>query len=93
MNVFEVQAPDRDAARTIALRLYRGIRAEHDWGRHFDDAPSEGGARAAGRAGPARDAPRLDDGLRQCPARWPRHRRLDDLPEAGARRTPIGFTN
>ncbi|HEX6267215.1 MAG TPA: AAA family ATPase, partial [Burkholderiales bacterium] len=26
MNVYEVSAPDRDAARTIALRLYRSIR-------------------------------------------------------------------
>jgi ATP-dependent Lon protease len=39
MNVFEVQAPDADAARAIALRLYGGLRAEHDWGRRFDDTP------------------------------------------------------
>src|SRR5512139_809206 len=37
MNVFEVQAPDTDAARTIALRLYRSLRAEHDWGQRFDE--------------------------------------------------------
>lgn len=32
MNVYEVPRPDRDAARSIAAALYRGIVAEHDWG-------------------------------------------------------------
>ncbi len=69
MNVHEVHAPDRDAARAIALRLYQGIRAEHDWGRRFDETPCRRRAGEAGRHGAARDAPRLDDGLRQRPAR------------------------
>ncbi len=42
MNVFEVQAPDAAAARAIALRLYQQLRASHDWGLRFDEAPSEG---------------------------------------------------
>ncbi|MES2959971.1 MAG: AAA family ATPase [Pseudomonadota bacterium] len=41
MSVYEVQAPDRDAARAIALRLYGALRAGHDWGRRFDEAPAE----------------------------------------------------
>jgi len=41
MSVYEVQAPDRDAARAIALRLYRGLRSGHDWGQRFADAPSD----------------------------------------------------
>ena len=41
MNVFEVQTPDADAARTIALRLYTKLRADHDWGQRFDPTPSE----------------------------------------------------
>jgi ATP-dependent Lon protease len=39
MNVYEVQAPDRDAARRIAARLYHLIRSEHDWGSRFDPEP------------------------------------------------------
>jgi ATP-dependent Lon protease len=31
MNVYEVRAPDRDAARHIAAKLYAAIRAAHDW--------------------------------------------------------------
>ena len=39
MNVYEVQAPDRDAARHIAAKLYRSIRADHDWGSRFEPEP------------------------------------------------------
>ena len=41
MSVYEVQAPDRDAARAIALRLYTSLRGSHDWGRRFDEVPSD----------------------------------------------------
>lgn len=41
VNVYEVQAPDRDAARHIAAKLYRGIRAEHDWGSRFEADPTD----------------------------------------------------
>src|SRR5512139_812131 len=41
MNVYEVPAPDRDAARTIARRLYRSLRDAHDWGRRFEPDPSD----------------------------------------------------
>src|SRR5258707_15435243 len=41
MNVYEVRSPDPDAARSIALRLYRKLRNEHDWGQRFDEAPSD----------------------------------------------------
>jgi ATP-dependent Lon protease len=41
MSVYSVLAPDRDAARAIALRLYTGLRASHDWGQRFDEAPTD----------------------------------------------------
>ena len=93
MNVFEVHAPDRDAARSIALRLYRGIRAEHDWGRRFDDAPSEAVLERLSGIAPremrrawmtAFGNARLDGRATLA---------LGDLPDSAARRTPIGFTN
>lgn len=39
MNVFEIEAPDAQAARHIAQRLYRRIRADHDWGQRFAPEP------------------------------------------------------
>ena len=41
MSVYEVQAPEHDAARAIALRLYSQLREGHDWGRRFDEQPGE----------------------------------------------------
>jgi ATP-dependent Lon protease len=40
MNVYAVEMPDRDAACTIARRLYASIRGEHAWGERFDPEPS-----------------------------------------------------
>ena len=91
MNVYEVQAPDRDAARAIALRLYTAIRSAHDWGTRFDPEPgadvldrmSEMAPREMRRAwmtafGNAKLARR--DHVAPC-----------DLPEAQGRRSAIGF--
>lgn len=41
MNVYEVQAPDRDAARHIAAQLYQSICSSHAWGERFTPEPSE----------------------------------------------------
>jgi len=41
MSVYEVQAPDREAARAIALRLYASLRASHDWGQRFPASPAD----------------------------------------------------
>jgi ATP-dependent Lon protease len=40
-NVHEIEAPDFEAARGIALRLYQRIRAAHDWGKRFVETPGD----------------------------------------------------
>jgi ATP-dependent Lon protease len=91
MNVYEVQAPDRDAARQIAAKLYRSIRADHDWGSRFEPEPrtdvlqrmSELAPREMRRAWmTAFGNAKLDHRDHVLPA---------DLPEGGSRRTSIGF--
>jgi ATP-dependent Lon protease len=93
MNVYQVQAPDHDAARSIARRLYDEIRTDHDWGQRFAPTP---------RA-------EVLDRLTELPPREMRrawmtgfgNARLagrdeiaaDDLPAPGPRRTRIGFTH
>jgi ATP-dependent Lon protease len=41
MNVYEIEAPDHEGARRIALAIYAEIRGSHDWGRVFPEAPSD----------------------------------------------------
>ncbi len=91
MNVYAIEAPDPDAARAIALRLYQRLRAGHGWGARFDEEPQDAVLeRMAGLApremrrawmtafGNARLAGR------GCIV-------VADLPDAAGKRQPIGF--
>jgi ATP-dependent Lon protease len=91
MNVYEVRTPDPDAARAIALRLYKRLRAEHEWGRRFDEQPGEAVLDRLSALAP-----------REMRRAWMTafgNSRLDgrstielaDLPDANGRRSPIGF--
>jgi ATP-dependent Lon protease len=92
MNVYEVQLPDRDAARAIARRLYAGIRTAHGWGRRFEPEPPDEVLDALAALAPremrrawmtAFGNARLDGRDRIEPR---------DLPAGGSgRRSPIGF--
>jgi ATP-dependent Lon protease len=91
MNVYEVRAPDRGAARAIAARLYRAIRAAHDWGQRFEadaadavlDRMSEMAPREMRRAWMTAFGNAKLDHRDHVLAR--------DLPEPGRKRTAIGF--
>jgi ATP-dependent Lon protease len=91
MNVYEVQAPDREAARHIAAKLYRSIRADHDWGARFEPEPrsdvldrmSEMAPREMRRAWMTAFGNAKLDRREQVETR--------DLPGAQTRRSPIGF--
>ncbi|NRF66571.1 AAA family ATPase [Aquincola sp. S2] len=91
VNVYEVQMPDRDAARVIALRLYAGIRGHHHWGQRFEPEPGEAVLERLAELAPremrrawmtAFGNARLDGRDRI---------ELKDLPEAHGKRSPIGF--
>ena len=41
LNVYEIDAPDAEGSRAIALSIYSDIRSSHDWGRQFPEVPSE----------------------------------------------------
>ncbi|MCW5632956.1 MAG: AAA family ATPase [Rubrivivax sp.] len=91
MNVFEVLAPDRDAARQIAERLYASIRAAHDWGQRFDAEPAEAVLERMATMAPRemRRAWMTAFGNARLAGRGTLE--LADLPDAGPRRAPIGF--
>lgn len=91
MNVFEVQAPDPDAARAIALRLYRQLRSGHDWGARFDDTPSDAVLdRLAGMA-PREMRRAWMTGFGNARLAGRAAVELSDLPGTGSKRAPIGF--
>ena len=93
MNVYQVQAPDHDAGRTIARRLYDEIRGDHDWGQRFAPEPrSEVLDRLADL--PPRDMRRAwMTGFGNARLASHDEVRPDDLPATGPRRARIGFTH
>ncbi len=91
VNVYEVMAPDFDAARAIARRLYRKLREAHDWGRRFDEQPSDAVLERMAELAP-----------REMRRAWMTafgnarlaHRSTlltEDLPHASARKARMGF--
>jgi len=93
MNVFEVRSPDRDAARTIALRLYKGLRGEHDWGQRFDEAPTEAVLERMATLAPREMRRAWMTGFGNARLEGRATVDLADLPDGQARRQPIGFTH
>ena len=91
MSVYAVQAPDRDAARTIASRLYQSIRRAHYWGSRFDPEPTEAVLDAMSELAPRemRRTWMTAFGNAKLDRRFVVEMR--DLPEAPGRKSPIGF--
>jgi len=91
MNVYQVQAPDLEAGRTIARRLYDEIRADHAWGQRFDPQPVDDVLDRLAEL-PPRDMRRAwmtgfgNARLAGVDRVTPEH-----LPATGARRARIGF--
>jgi ATP-dependent Lon protease len=91
MNVYEVQAPDREAARHIAAKLYRSIRADHDWGSRFSPEPGHDVLDRMSEMAPREMRRAWMTAFGN--AKLARRDRVDvaDLPEAGFKKSGIGF--
>lgn len=92
LNVFQIEAPDAQAARQIARQLYASIRAEHDWGQFFQ--PGVGDDVLDRMADmPPRDMRRaLVTGFGNARLDGRDHLQAQDLPKTGPARSRIGFT-
>jgi len=91
MNVFEVEAPTLEQARTIARNLYQGIRAGHDWGRLIDPEPLDDVLDHLAQMPPREMRRALMTGFGN--ARLDRRSTVEiaDLPKAASGRGRIGF--
>jgi ATP-dependent Lon protease len=94
MNVFEVEAPDEEAARQIALRIYRRLLDSHDWGRLFEEQPHPEVLDAMSRMPPREMRRAWMTGLGNARLKGRAQVLRDDLPEPGAGAArPIGFVH
>ena len=92
MNVFEIEAPDADAARAIALRLYQQLRAQHGWGQRFDEVPPDAVLERLSSMAPREMRRAWMTGFGNARLAGHGAVELADLPDGAARRSPIGFT-
>jgi ATP-dependent Lon protease len=91
MNVYEVQAPDREAARNIAARLYRALRAAHDWGNRFEAEPGDEVLERMSEMAPREMRRAWMTGFGNAKLAQRDHVAPRDLPESQGRRAAIGF--
>ncbi|MFN9744200.1 MAG: AAA family ATPase [Betaproteobacteria bacterium] len=91
MNVFEIEAPDAEAARASALRLYGQIRGAHDWGRRFGEQPADAVLEQLAAMAPREMRRAWMTGFGNARLAGRDHIDPADLPGGGPRRAPIGF--
>ena len=91
MNVYEIQPPTPEAARKIAGNLYRGIRAEHDWGRRFAPEPADDVLDLLGTMPPREMRRALMTGFGNARLEGREEILVDDLPRAAGSKSRIGF--
>ena len=91
MNVHEVLAPDRDAARHIAAKLYRAIRADHGWGERFETEPRDDVLERLSELAPREMRRAWMTAFGN--AKLDRRERIEvrDLPEPAGKKGAIGF--
>ncbi len=91
MNVYEVQAPDQDAARRIAARLYCSIRADHGWGDRFEAEPRDEVLDAMSEMAPREMRRAWMTGFGNAKLDRRDHVQTRDLPDTRGKRGSIGF--
>lgn len=91
MNVFTIEVPTQEAARKIAVRLYKGILGEHDWGKRFEPQPSDDLLDCLMDMPPREMRRALMTGFGNARLDGRYGVRPEDLPQAGGSRQKMGF--
>jgi ATP-dependent Lon protease len=91
MNVFEIEAPSPEQARTIARNLYCSIRGEHDWGRCFAPEPADDVLDYLGAMPPREMRRALMTAFGNARLAKRDEMQVDDMPRASTAKNKIGF--
>jgi ATP-dependent Lon protease len=91
MNVYEIAAPDREAAQRIAAKLYRNIRNDHDWGSRFEPEPRAEVLERMSELAPREMRRAWMTAFGNSKLAQRDSVMLADLPEASGKKSSIGF--
>lgn len=91
VNVFEIEMPDAEAARKIAGKLYRSIRADHAWGQRFVPELSEAVLEALSTLAPREMRRALMTAFGNAKLDGRDALAVRDLPVGSVKKASIGF--
>jgi len=93
MNVFQIDAPTHEQARTIARNLYLSIRGDHGWGSRFDPEPGDDVLDCLAELAPREMRRSLMTGFGNARLAHRSRIEAEDLPKCGGNKTKLGFLN
>ncbi len=91
MNIFSIEPPNEEQARTIALNLYKKIREEHSWGETFDREPHEDSLAVLAAMPPREMRRAYMTGFGNAKLAKRNHIKPSDLPKPLSQKRSIGF--
>ena len=91
LTVYEIDAPDAEGARAIALSIYQDIRNSHDWGRQFPEAPSESALAKLASLAPREMRRALHGAFGSAKLAGRAELSPDDIQDGRAKKSRIGF--
>jgi ATP-dependent Lon protease len=91
LTVYEIEAPDAEGARAIALSIYQEIRNSHDWGRRFPEAPSDSALERLASLGPREMRRALQTAFGTAKLDGRNELSADDIQDGRAKKQRIGF--
>jgi ATP-dependent Lon protease len=91
LTVYEIEAPDAEGARAIALSIYQEIRNSHDWGRRFPEAPSDSALDRLASLGPREMRRALQTAFGTAKLDGRNELSADDIQDGRAKKQRIGF--
>ncbi|MBV8031250.1 MAG: AAA family ATPase, partial [Betaproteobacteria bacterium] len=91
LAVYEIDAPDAEGASRIAASIYSEIRGSHDWGKRFPEALSSSSLEKLAALPPREMRRALQAGFGNAKIAGRSEVQPDDIQDARARKTRIGF--
>jgi ATP-dependent Lon protease len=91
LTVYEIDKPDADGSRAIALSIYDDIRGAHDWGRQFPEVPAEAALAKLASLPPREMRRTLQAAFGNAKLAGRSELGADDIHDARARKQRIGF--
>jgi ATP-dependent Lon protease len=91
LTVYEIEAPDAEGARAIALSIYQDIRNSHDWGRRFPEVPCDSALDRLASLGPREMRRALQTAFGTAKLDGRSELSADDIQDGRAKKQRIGF--